>query len=242
MVDVSVLALWAHPRSISTAFLRMMIERGDVTVVHEPLVLLTDHGAVRVPEPGGGSSPVSTPGDLLDRLAALGEEGPVFFKDTLEYRYRYLFEHPERIAGLIHTFIVRDPARAIASHYAVKPEMACREAGYEHQWELFELAWRATGNRPLVISADRLLADPPGQIAAWCAEVALPFLPGALRWQPGERTEWQPNRRWHQDASISSTFRAPERSYPVTIHNNARLHAYYTHHLPFYRRLVQYAL
>ena len=35
-----VIWLWAHPRSRSTAVLRMMLERGDVTVVHEPLVTL----------------------------------------------------------------------------------------------------------------------------------------------------------------------------------------------------------
>ncbi len=30
------LALWATPRTVSTAFERMMIERGDHTVVNEP--------------------------------------------------------------------------------------------------------------------------------------------------------------------------------------------------------------
>lgn len=239
---MTVLALWAHPRSVSTAFLRMMIERGDVTVVHEPLVLLTDHGEVEVAEPGGGSSPVRTPGALLDRLAALGARGPVFFKDTLEYHHRHLFDHPEQIADFTHTFLVRDPARAIASLYAVKPEAACHEAGYEHQWALFEHAWKSTGTRPLVLSADRLLADPEGQVAAWCARVGLPFLPGALRWRPGERPEWRPNRRWHLDASASSAFRAPEREYAVTVHNDARLRACYEHHLPFYERLAEHAL
>ena len=47
VVDVTgppVIAMWAHPRAVSTAFLRMMIERGDTTVVHEPLVTLADYG------------------------------------------------------------------------------------------------------------------------------------------------------------------------------------------------------
>ena len=30
--------LWAHPRSVSTAFERVMRERGDVTVFHEPFM------------------------------------------------------------------------------------------------------------------------------------------------------------------------------------------------------------
>ena len=52
--------MWAHPRAVSTAFLRMMIERGDVTVVHEPLVLLTDHGQVELPDLDGGTTTVSS--------------------------------------------------------------------------------------------------------------------------------------------------------------------------------------
>lgn len=234
--------MWAHPRSVSTAFLRMMIERGDITVVHEPLVLLTDHGEVTVPGADGGTATVRTPGALLAHLAELGTAGPVFFKDTLEYHYTHLFEHPEQIAGFTHTFIVRDPARAIASHHAVKPGMECREAGYEHQWALYELAWRATGVRPLVLAAERLLADPAGQVGTYCARVGLPYLPDALSWQPGERPEWRTNRPWHLDASASSAFHAPEREYEVTVHNDERLRRIYEHHLPYYERLVEHAI
>ncbi|MFR9676047.1 sulfotransferase family protein [Streptomyces sp. TR02-1] len=248
VVHVTVIAMWAHPRAVSTAFLRMMIERGDVTVVHEPLVLLTDHGEVALPAlaadggADGATTTVRDPGALLDHLAALGEEGPVFFKDTLEYSYRHLFDHPEQIAGFVHTFIVRDPARAIASHHAVKPEMACREAGYEHQWALFELARRATGVDPVVVSAERLLAEPAAVVAAYCAQVGLPHRPEALSWKPGERAEWEQNRRWHLDAIASSSFRLPDREYTVTVENDARLRSYYEHHLPYYERLVAHAL
>jgi hypothetical protein len=166
----------------------------------------------------------------------------VFWKDTLEYRYPYLFDHPDEIAAVTHTFLVREPARTIASHHAVKPGLSCSDVGYEHQWELFEYVWKTTRTRPLVLSAERLLADPPGRIAAYCAHVGLPYLPEALDWQPGERTEWQPNRRWHLDAIASAGFRLPEREYAVTVENDDRLRAYYEHHLPFYERLVAHAL
>jgi hypothetical protein len=52
--------LWAHPRSRSTALERMMMERGDVTVLHEPLVTLLDEGTVTVP--GGPVSCGRSPG------------------------------------------------------------------------------------------------------------------------------------------------------------------------------------
>lgn len=36
----SIIALWTHPRSISTAFERVMMERGDFKILHEPFSYL----------------------------------------------------------------------------------------------------------------------------------------------------------------------------------------------------------
>jgi hypothetical protein len=242
VVDVTAIAMWAHPRAVSTAFLRMMIERGDVTVVHEPLVLVTDTGAIEAPGIDGGTVTLRSISDVLAHFRALARTRTVFFKDTLEYHYQHLFDHPDEIATFRHTFIVREPSAAIASHHAVKPEVTCAEIGYEHQYDLFQLAWRVTGRRPVVISAERLLAEPDAVIAAYCADVGLPYLPHALRWAPGERQEWQENRRWHVDAIASSGFRLPAKQYAVTVDNDDRLRSFYEHHRPFYDRLVEHAL
>src|SRR4051794_36311922 len=112
-----IIAMWAHPRALSTAFLRMMIARGDITVVHEPLVTLTDEGKVPVPDGRGGMVELHSAQEVFAHLKYLARDRPVFFKDTVEYRYQYLFDHPEEIAGIEHTFIVRDPKKAINSHY-----------------------------------------------------------------------------------------------------------------------------
>lgn len=242
VVDVTVLAMWAHPRSVSTAFLRMMIERGDVTVVHEPLVTLTDFGEVTLPDTGDGTVVVRSPGDVFAQFGKLAAERAVFFKDTLEYRYAYLFDHPEAVAGLTHTFIVREPAATIASHAAVKPEVTCQEIGYEHQWDLFRLVREATGRRPVVVSAERLLADPAGVVSAWCGEVGLSYLPEALQWRPEDRAEFRLTRKWHLDTIASSGFRAPQKDYARTVDNDERLRSYLEHHRPFYERLIEHVL
>nr|VFK02985.1 MAG: hypothetical protein BECKH772B_GA0070898_103194 [Candidatus Kentron sp. H]VFK03302.1 MAG: hypothetical protein BECKH772A_GA0070896_103164 [Candidatus Kentron sp. H]VFK05939.1 MAG: hypothetical protein BECKH772C_GA0070978_103144 [Candidatus Kentron sp. H] len=39
-MDNAIICLWTHPRSISTAFERVMIERGDLKVLHEPFSYL----------------------------------------------------------------------------------------------------------------------------------------------------------------------------------------------------------
>lgn len=237
-----VIVMWAHPRAVSTAFLRMMIERGDTTVVHEPLVTLADFGKVEMAAPGGGTVELDSAADVLAQLRLLAAERAVFSKDTLEYRYAHLYEHPEQLADFHHVFIVRDPAKAIASHYAMKPTVARAEIGYEHQAELFDVV-RATGaHEPLVISAERLVEDPAAVVEAFCDKVGLPYLAQALRWTPQERPEWRLTKQWHVDATASAGFKAPEKHYAETVENNALLRSYDDHHRPFYEHMVHHAL
>ncbi|GAA4669772.1 sulfotransferase family protein [Phytohabitans rumicis] len=237
-----VIAMWAHPRALSTAFLRMMIARGDVTVVHEPLVTLVDEGNVPLPTRDGGTVTVTSLGDVLAHLADLARDRTVFVKDTLEYRYAYLFDHPDEIADSVHTFIVRHPSRTISSHYAIKPTVTCPEIGYEHQYELFEHVRRVARKAPVVVSAEDLLRDPEGTIAAYCASVGLPFLPEALHWTPEDRAEWQRTRKWHLDVERSHGFAPVAKSFEVTVENSPQLRSYYDHQYPFYERLLQHAI
>ena len=103
--------MWAHQRAVSTAFLRMMIERGDVTVVHEPLVTLTDEGVVPLPD-----------GPRRHRLgAALGRASVLATWPRWAANARCSSRTrsstatttcsttPRRWPGSTHTFIVRDP-------------------------------------------------------------------------------------------------------------------------------------
>jgi hypothetical protein len=67
------LALWSVPRARSTAFLRMMAERGDLTVVHEPFSRITFFGTVAV---AGRTCKSAT--DVMRALQELADERPVF--------------------------------------------------------------------------------------------------------------------------------------------------------------------
>ncbi len=233
--------MWAHSRSASTAFLRMMLERGDVSVVHEPFLMLTETGAVSLPSADGGEVTARSEKELLTLLAELGRVRPVFVKEVLDYEYAYLYDHPGELAGITHTFIVRDPKQTIASHYAVKPTVTSPEIGYERQWRIFELARSATGRDPLVMRAERLVKEPAQVIERFCAYTGLPFLPDALTWDAAERPEWQRHRAWHVDAINSAGFQDRRNAYADTVDNNAALKSFYDHHLPFYERLVQHA-
>jgi hypothetical protein len=223
--------LWAHPRSRSTALERMMIERGDVRVWHEPLVTLYDDGVV----PGLDGTPLRSVASVLEHAKAYG--GTLFVKDTTEFRYSDELD-AGLAAGITHTFIVREPAAAIASHVRIKPDASCSDIGYEHQYGLFALV-TSYGLEPVVVDADRLVADPEPVVAAYCTAVGLPYRPEAMRWAPEHRPEWERTRKWHLDAGTSTGFTAgPAREVRLDGH----LAGYLAHHRPFYELMVRHAL
>ena len=237
------IALWAHSRSMSTAFLRMMIERGDVAVLHEPFLALAQGEPVTLPAADGRCDVRASSGpELVRGLAALGRERPVFLKEVLDYRYDVCLRQPAELAWMTHVFLVRDPRPTISSHYAIKPTVTCPEIGYEWLWELFELLRAASGRTPLVLRSEAVLRDPAAEVEAFCAAVGLPFLPGALHWSPGDRPEWQRHRGWHLDTINSSGFTASGNRHQATVDNHPRLRAFYDHHYPFYQRIIEHAL
>jgi len=179
---------------------------------------------------------------LLRGLAELSQSRPVFVKEVLDYRYPYLTEHPAELAAIRHTFLVRDPRQAISSHYAMKPAVTCPEIGYERLHELFELAWSATGRKPLVLRAEDLVRQPERVVGAWCAALGLPPRPDALTWSAQDRPEWRRHRAWHLDAIASTGFRDTQRAYPATVDNHPMLRSFYEHHRPFYERMAEHAI
>jgi hypothetical protein len=227
-----VIALWSPPRSLSTAFTRMMMERPDVHVVHEPISNLLSVGEFDV-----HGVTVRSSAELFDRLFELAEDRPVFFKDTTEYRYLPYFD--DRVVhDVTHTFIVREPAATIASHHAVNPELTLEQVGYEWSFELFEKVRAVTGAVPAVIDAADLLAAPATVVRAYCAAVGLPYLDETLTWSPGARTEWRRTEHWHHDVNASGAFRPSTNTYARTVENDDRLARFRAHHQPFYDRMT----
>jgi hypothetical protein len=238
MVEVATaapLGLWSAPRSMSTAFFRMMAERDEFCLIHEPFYACANDQPVQV-----GDRTLHGAAEVISFMRH--SDQPVFFKETTEYRHADLFDrHPELLA-MTHTFIIRDPRRVIESHFALNPDVTCDEIGFEYLAEIFQLVQRETGTPPVVVDADELVRDPAGVVSAYCHRVGLAERPDALSWKPAERPEWAATQRWHQDAAASTAFQPVERDYRVTTDNDERLAGYLEYHLPFYRQLRSVSL
>jgi len=234
-VTTGPLFLWGTPRSMSTAFLRMMLERGDHEVFHEPFssVVVQGHTAI-------GDHTATSHDEVLKLLEERAGDHPVFVKETTEYDY--LGTGGDRIPYVgRHTFIIRDPRRVIPSHYAMNPDMVCDEIGYGYQLEMARRVRAVSGVRPYVVEAEDLLVDAPGTVARYCRYAGIPFLESSLSWRPGDQKVWSRTSRWHRDAAGSSAFKASRRAYASTVDNDRFLYECYWHHRPYYHVMRKWA-
>jgi hypothetical protein len=232
---MNLLFLWGTPRSMSTAFLRMMLERGDHEVFHEPFSSIVVRGWTAV-----GDQTATSHDELLKLLEERAGDHPVFVKETTEYDY--LGNGGDRIPYVgRHTFLIRDPRRVIPSHYAMNPDMVCDEIGYGYQVEMARRVREVTGVRPYVVEAEDLLTDPRGTVERYCRYAGIPFLASSLSWQPGDQKVWSRTSQWHRDAAGSSAFKRSERTYECTVDNDRFLYECYWHHRPDYNVMRKWA-
>jgi hypothetical protein len=209
-----------------------MVERGDMVALHEPFCNLADYGETDVE-----GQTLDSPASLLSWLHDQTQDINVFLKDTTDRRHHAILADRRLLAEARHAFLIRRPEEIAASWYAVYPDVRIEHIGLEALCELHSAVHHARGNPPVVIDSDDLMARPKATMAAYCVAVDLPFIPDALTWEPGDRTEWRRSARWHADVAASSGFQRRQRSYTRTVENSEELARLASHHLPFYNRL-----
>jgi LPS sulfotransferase NodH len=197
------LFLWCVPRSVSTAFEKMMDCRGDIEVFGEPYLHVFKAERNRF-----GEVPPTV--KLADRtsidthLLQASKSKDVFVK---EMTYHVAGRIDQAIlASAVHTFLVRSPRRTIASLYRIKPQYTSEETGFLASRELFENLSARQGIPPLVLDGDQLIQNPVQAVSRYCKAVGLPFDARHLRWQPGSRQDWAGREDWHQRAIDSGGF------------------------------------
>lgn len=192
-----ILALWATPRSLSTAFERMVRERGDHEVHFEPFAAhyyFSDER--RSPRFDGEVEPRPEYGfaAILDRLTAEAHHRPVFVKDMA---YHVADRADEGfLSAFRSTFILRHPRFAIRSLARIWPDFTLEEAGFGPLRALFDRVCDLTGQIPPVVDGEDLRADPERVVQAWCAAVGLSYDPDALTWEPGRAPDWETWSPW----------------------------------------------
>lgn len=237
MTQSKPVALWAVPRSISTAFERIFVERDDFEVFHEPFSASYYYSEDRLSDRYANepAQPEHNYDRMMERIFEPREER-VFVKD-MAYHAKPLLS-PEFVSRFTNTFIVRDPKYVLTSLYKMWPDFTPEETGYDELYRLFRLATKS-GEDVAVVDAMTFSEKPAAVLSAYCEHLGIPFSKDTLSWQQEEISKWESWDGWH-DAALQSTGIEPaERRDPVL---PAELQEVYEHCLPAYYQLAAHAI
>ena len=231
------IALWAVPRSISTAFERVFVERDDFEVLHEPFSDAYYYGPDRLSDRFADAEPreeYSFENVLANVLAP--REKRVFVKD-MAYQAKGVLS-PEFASRFVNTFIVRDPKYVLVSLYKMWPDFTFEETGYEDLYRLFKYATEG-GRDVAVVDAMTFSENPAGVLAAYCEHLEIPFRSGSLTWESREVEHWDSWEGWHDAAEKSTGIKPATRRDPEL---PEELEEVYEKCLPYYYELAAYAI
>jgi hypothetical protein len=139
-----------------------------------------------------------------------------------------------------HAFLIRHPARVLASYAAKREPAELRDIGLLEQVELFDTAADMSGRPPPVLDADTLLGDPAKILRRLCVALGIPFSEMMLNWPAGPRETdgvWAPY--WYEAVNRSTGF---EPARPMRRLKDPALLRLQEEALPLYEKLARFAL
>ena len=241
-----IIALWAVPRSTSTAFEWMMRQRGDLDCLHEPFGEAWYQGEDPL-WPRFREGEKTTPGlsieTVWEDIQSRATRQPVFLKDFPHY-INHIWT-PDFLSQFTHAFLIRDPAKTITSIYARWPDFDELEVGFPEQRALFDLLTALNGTPPPVIDSDDLLAAPAEMVEAFCDAVDIPFIEDALTWEAGgdpSAHSWWDGGSFHANLAKSTGLVAQPRRYVDLDGAPERVRRVHRRMLPHYQHLYQHRI
>lgn len=221
-----------------------MRERGDLTVLHEPLMYYYYlHRSERLftgfePEPDHPTEFA----DIRDQMLSAARDRPVFVKDMAYYAAQEVLADAELLGHMTHAFLVRDPAEAIVSYARLDPNFTREEMGYIAQNALAQDLVSRGVPVHVVLSSD-LRSEPDKTMRAYWRFAGLAAVGDALSWEAHTPKDWEAVKDWHGAVRNSTGIRPPETSDAQAALRAlpARFQDIYEAHLPAYRALCALA-
>lgn len=241
-----IIALWAVPRSTSTAFEWMMRQRGDLDCLHEPFGEAWYQGEDPLwPrfKPGDKTTPGLTLESVWDDIRARALRGPVFMKDFPHY-INHLWDE-DFLGHFTHAFLIRDPAKTVSSVYDKWPDFVEGEVGFPEQRALFDLLKALHGTPPPVLDSDDLLENPEAMTEAFCTAVGIPFIEDALTWEVGgdpSQHSWWDGGSFHRNLAQSTGLTRQARRYVEVADAPQRVQRVHRRMQPHYERLYRFRI
>ncbi len=230
------IAMWSGPRNLSTAMMYAFGARKDFAVVDEPFyaAYLAQTGLMHPMRDAILASQPQDPKQVIDGLLGPIPDGKP------HYYQKHMTQHivpgvpRDWVNDLVNVFLIRHPARVVASFAAKYENPSLEDIGFVQQAELYDQL-TAGGKSPIVIDSADILRDPEGMLRRLCRALDLPWDAGMLHWPEGGHPSdgiWA--RHWYGTVHRSTGFAGAEAALPSV---TGPLAALVGAALPAYRQL-----
>jgi hypothetical protein len=229
-VNNKIIFLVGPPRSLSTAFLRMMGARNDVHIINEPALPVFNKIHYPYAQSVYSEQALASYSEVKNKIESMAKHGHVFVKE-MSFSFSALIQaYPDLIKNpnAYFIFLLRDPHHCLISFYKkMTPETMNyllpsleRLTGFNALHEAFACIKEHGIRKPHVVHAEQLYNDTANTVRGFCNYVGLPYRDEFLTWNNlGEQftgvEEWQENKKtdymyhWHKEAIVSQKFHQP---------------------------------
>ncbi|MBN8293035.1 HAD family hydrolase [Rhodobacter sp. NTK016B] len=234
------IAMWSGPRNLSTAMMYAFAARGDCTVSDEPFyaAYLARTG---LEHPMCAAVMASQPQEAVQVSQDLQAD-----TDQPLWYQKHMTQHMldgvplDWMATCRHAFLIRHPARVVASYLQKRERPDLAELGFQRQVELFDRVAQQAGTAPPVLDSTALRADPEAKLRALCTALGIGWRANMLHWPAGPKPYdgvWAAH--WYNAVHRSTGFEVAEGPLPQLDDWGARLAEAA---LPAYRAMAAHAL
>jgi hypothetical protein len=137
-------------------------------------------------------------------------------------------------------FLIRDPAKVVASYNAKRENPMLEDIGFKQQAEIFEQILDKTGVIPAVIDSADILANPAATLRALCDHIGLEFQENMLNWPKGGHKDdgaWASH--WYKSVWESTGFAKPKATETIL---SPEGHALQNKARPYYEELYKHRI
>ncbi|MHA6325714.1 sulfotransferase-like domain-containing protein [Roseivivax sp. CAU 1753] len=235
------IAMWSGPRNLSTALMYAFAARDDCEVWDEPFyaAYLAKTGLQHPMRGRIIAEGLTDAAEVAALCAAKAPTKPLFYQ-------KHMCQHMVRgvprnwMANVTNVFLIRHPARVLASFAAKYEAAGLEDIGFVQQVELFDLIVSEGNSVPIVLDSKDIRDDPEKFLAKLCKSLGVDFQQSMLTWEQGPKPYdgvWAAH--WYGSVHHSTGFAGPEGDLPILSGAYADVA---DAAMPYYDRLKAYAL
>ena len=221
------IAMWSGPRNLSTAMMYSFGARSDCAITDEPFYAsyLKLTGTEHPMREEVLASQSQDPQEVANHLISANPGGSPYWYQKHMAHHMVPGVPRDWMREVCNVFLIRHPARVIASYVAKREAVTLDDIGFRQQVDLYHDV-KSRGGRPVVIDSSDIRANPTEMMEKLCHVIGVPWSPQMLSWPKGGHQDdgaWAPH--WYGSVWNSAGFSGAEGQLPMLSGEMASLSA-----------------